>query len=140
MDNLNKQTIEKIYIQWDEYAKTRQVDKLIELYAVDAIFESPLVPVILDKKTGTLVGRDEILQFLRIGTEKRPNELVRWYRNGKYFTDGHTLIWEYPRQALDGQQIDIVELMEINDEDRISYHRIYWGWFGMEMLLKSKQK
>jgi len=46
------------------------------------------------------------------------------------------LIWEYPRQAPDGDQVDLVEVMEIAD-GRIQHHRIYWGWFGTALLTSS---
>ncbi len=36
----------------------------------------------------------------------------------------------------DGEQIDIVEVMEIA-EGKIQRHRIYWGWFGVAMLMAS---
>jgi hypothetical protein len=35
--------------------------------------------------------------------------------------DGHTLIWEYPRQTPGGDQVDLVEVMEL-DGARISHH------------------
>jgi hypothetical protein len=39
--------------------------------------------------------------------------MVRWHRTGKWLTDGERLlIWEYPRQAPDGDQVDLVEVME----------------------------
>jgi len=46
------------------------------------------------------------------------------------------LIWEYPRQAPDGDQVDLVEVMEIAD-GLIQHHRIYWGWFGTALLTRS---
>lgn len=46
------------------------------------------------------------------------------------------LVWEYPRQTPDGEQVDILELMEIRN-GLIVNHRIYWGWFGTQMLIKS---
>lgn len=138
MENTRKQIIENIFHWWDEYAKTKQVSELIGLYAENAIFESPLVPVILDRRSGVLKGKKEILLFLEEGTKRRPEELVRWYRDGKYYTDGRVLIWEYPRQTPEGEQIDILELMEIDDEGLISCHRIYWGWFGTSMLIDRK--
>lgn len=138
MNEERKQIIEKVHLLWDEYAKTEQTDKLINLYADDAIFESPLVPIILDRNNGILIGKEEILNFLEEGTRRRPNELVRWYRDDKYYTDENTLIWEYPRQMPDGEQIDILELMEIDDNGLIVKHRIYWGWFGTQMLLNRK--
>lgn len=127
---------ELIHEQWHRYARARDVAALADLYAQDAVFESPLVPAILDQDSGVLRGRPEILRFLQEGTKRRPNDLVRWYRTGHYFTSGDTLVWEYPRQTPDGQQIDILEVMQIT-EGKISRHRIYWGWFGCRQLMGS---
>lgn len=128
--------LQRIYEQWHSFAKTRDVPSLIELYAEDASFESPLVPAILNQEDGVLRGRSEILRFLEEGTKRRPNELVRWYRTGQYFTNNDTLIWEYPREAPDGDQIDILEVMQIA-HGKITNHRIYWGWFGCRQLVQS---
>ncbi|MDW6004629.1 nuclear transport factor 2 family protein [Vibrio mangrovi] len=128
--------INNLYEQWHDFARNRDVEALIDLYADHATFESPLVPAILDQKSGVLHGRNEILRFLQEGTRRRPNDLVRWYRTGKYFTDGNTLIWEYPRETPDGEQIDILEVMEVTD-GKISRHRIYWGWLGCNVLISS---
>lgn len=128
--------MQEIYEKWHKYAKERETKALIELYAEDAVFESPLVPILMNKDSGILRGKTEILAFLNEGTRRRPNELVRWYRTGKYFITGDVLVWEYPRQTPDGEQVDILELMEIRD-GLIVNHRIYWGWFGTQMLIKS---
>ena len=122
--------MERIHHQWHEYAKGRDTAALIGLYAEDAVFESPLVPVIMGTDCGVLRGRPQILAFLEEGTRRRPNELVRWYRTGQYLVAGDTLVWEYPRQ------VDILELMQVRD-GLISHHRIYWGWFGTQMLIAS---
>ncbi|VAX13039.1 hypothetical protein MNBD_GAMMA24-617 [hydrothermal vent metagenome] len=127
---------EIIYEQWHEFAKGRDVPALIGLYAEDAVFESPLVPAILDQDSGVLRGRTEILHFLEEGTKRRPNDLVRWYRTGKFFINGDTLIWEYPRNTPEGDQIDILEVMQIL-AGKITIHRIYWGWFGCSQLVSS---
>lgn len=131
--------MQEIYEKWHKYAKERETKALIELYAEDAVFESPLVPILMNKDSGILRGKTEILAFLNEGTRRRPNELVRWYRTGKYFITGDFLVWEYPRQTPDGEQVDILELMEIRD-GLIVNHRIYWGWFGTQMLIKSALK
>ena len=125
-----------IYEKWHEYAKTRQTEALASLYDENAIFESPLVPRIMNREKGVLRGRKEIKDFLEEGTKRRPNELVKWYRTGNYLIKGNMLIWEYPRQTPNGDQVDILELMEI-ENGQIACHRIYWGWFGTEMLIKS---
>jgi hypothetical protein len=131
--------LEIIYEQWHDHAKGRNVSSLIDLYAENAVFESPLVPAILDQDSGILRGRAEILRFLEEGTKRRPNDLVRWYRTGKYFTNGNTLIWEYPRETPEGSQIDILEVMDIT-KGKITNHRIYWGWFGCGQLVASATK
>ncbi len=71
------------------------------------------------------------------GARRRPNELVRWHRTGRWLTDGERLlVWEYPRAAPDGDQVDLVEVMEVAD-GLIQHHRIYWGWFGTALLARS---
>ena len=127
---------EFIYARWHEAARSRDVPALLALYAEDAELESPLVPVILNRASGVLRGHAQIREFLEEGTRRRPNELVRWYRTGQYFVAGDTLVWEYPRHTPDGNQVDILELMQIQNS-KIQAHRIYWGWFGTQMLIQS---
>src|SRR5260370_36517190 len=102
-----------IHQEWHRAASTRDIPALIALYADDAILESPLVPVILDKSDGILHGKAEIGRFLEAGARSRPIDLVRWHRSDTYFSAGATLIWEYPRATPDGDQVEIVEVMDI---------------------------
>jgi hypothetical protein len=83
---------------------------------------------------GILRGHAELRHFFEEGARRRPNDLVRWYRTGEWLTDGRRmLVWEYPRQAPDGDQVDLVEVMEI-DNGLIRHHRIYWGWKGCGLI------
>jgi steroid delta-isomerase len=126
-----------IHREWHRAAGTRDTPALIALYADDAILESPLVPVIMDgKRDGVLRGKQEIAQFLEAGARSRPIDLVRWHRSDTFFSGGATLIWEYPRVTPEGDQVEIVEVMEIANR-LIRYHRIYWGWKGC-LLIASK--
>lgn len=135
--NTDKATCERIYVQWHEYARAREGEKLLGLYADDAVLETPLVPAIFDTKTdGVLRGRAEIKHFFDEGLRRRPDALLRWYRTGTFFTDGRTLIWEYPRETPNGDQIDILEVMEI-EKAKIKRHRIYWGWLGFQLLFRN---
>ena len=127
---------EYVYEAWHHAAKNRDTAALVALYADDAEFESPLVPVIMNRESGLLRGREEILAFLEEGTRRRPNDLVRWYRDGRFLADETLLVWEHPRMTPNGQQVDILELMEL-EHGKIRRHRIYWGWFGTQMLLRS---
>jgi hypothetical protein len=126
---------ERVYREWHERAKALDTDGLLALYSEDAVLESPLVPAILDdKQDGVLRGHDELRRFFAEGGRRRPNDLVRWYRTGEWLTDGRRLlVWEYPRQAPDGDQVDLVEFMEIVS-GRIACHRIYWGWKGCMLI------
>ena len=67
----------RIYEQWHEFTKAREAEKLIDLYADDAVLETPLVMVILEHKTdGVLRGREEIKHFFGEGLRRRPDDLL----------------------------------------------------------------
>ncbi len=123
-----------IYNEWDRRTRAHDIDALLDLYLPDATLETPLIPRILDQPTGVLVGRKQIRPFFQRGTDNRPNELVRWYRTGRYLFDGQTLVWEYPRGTPTGDQVDLVEVMDLHGP-QIAHHRIYWGWFGTPLLM-----
>jgi len=126
---------ERIYILWDKFARERDTGGLLSLYAPDAILETPLIPAILDTPSGVLKGHAELRRFFDEGARRRPNQLVRWHREpDRYFFDGRRLIWEYPRSAPDGEQIELVEVIDLA-EGLIAHHRIYWGWFGVRQLV-----
>ncbi len=122
-----------VFSEWDRRARAGDVEGLLSLYTADAVLESPLIPRILDRASGVLRGRDQIRPFFEAGTRARPEELVRWHRSGHYHFDGRTLIWEYPRLTPDGDQLDLVEVMELTGRE-IDRHRTYWGWVGTPLL------
>jgi ketosteroid isomerase-like protein len=122
-----------VHDEWDRRTRAHDIDGLVELYLPDATLESPLVPRILDQVSGVLHGHDELRRFFTRGTEGRPDDLVRWYRTGDFMFNGHSLIWEYPRQTPDGEQVDLAEVMELAGPC-IAHHRIYWGWYGAPLL------
>src|SRR5580704_15995895 len=83
---------------------------------------------------GVLHDHGELRRFFGEGARRRPNDLVRWYRTGEWLTDGRRmLVWEYPRETPDGDQVDLVEVMEIGN-GLIRHHRIYWGWKGCGLI------
>ena len=127
----------RIFEQWHAFTVAKDVEGLVGLYAEDGVFESPLVPVIPEgHASGVLRGRDQIRRFFGEGVMRLSNPQVRWYRTGKYLTDGQTLIWEYPRETPDGDQVDILEVMELRG-GFIAAHRVYWGCFGTGMLARN---
>jgi len=123
-----------IHQEWHRAASMRDTPALTQLYADDSILESPLVPVIMEgKKDGVLRGKEEVRRFLEAGARSRPIDLVRWHRSDTFFSEGDTLIWEYPRATPEGDQVEIVEVMQIAGRS-IRYHRIYWGWKGCLLI------
>jgi ketosteroid isomerase-like protein len=130
-DQPNAAAVERIYREWDAALGAKDLDAAIALYRPDATLESPLVCHLLGTEEGVVHGRDHLRRFVELVFANQPPTRRR-FRTG-YLTDGALLIWEYPRQTPDGDQQDIVEVMEIRD-GLIAHHRIYWGWRGLAML------
>jgi len=127
--------IRRIYERWHETVRDGDLDGTLALYAEDAILETPLAMVILVGKTnGILNGKAEIRPFFYAGSRQLQNNLARWYRTGTFFSNGRQLIWEYPRVTPQGDQIDLIEMMDITD-GLIAHHRVYWGWCGFSLLI-----
>lgn len=123
--------VERIYREWDERLANNDAAGLLGLYAADATFETPLVPHLMKTERGILRGHGELRPFFDKLAQRKPTVRGR-YRTG-YFTDGRTLIWEYPRETPGVEQMDFVEVMEIAD-GLIQRQRVYWGWFGVRIL------
>ncbi|OZD10288.1 hypothetical protein CH275_00990 [Rhodococcus sp. 06-235-1A] len=121
-----------VFDEWHKRISERDAPALGALYADDATLESPLVSVLFDQASGIVEGRIALDSFLEEATRRRPDdtELRSLHRSDTYAFDGHRLMWEYPRQTPYGDQLDLVEVMEL-DGTRITRHRIYWGWKGI---------
>ncbi len=130
--------VESVYYAWDEALSRNDAAALLALYAPDAVFESPLVPHLMGTQKGILRGHDEIRPLFEKLADRKP-EVRKYYRNG-YLTDGKKLMWEYPREAPNGDQMDFVEVMEVNDDGLIQKHRVYWGWFGVGVLQRDEYR
>lgn len=131
----NKRTPEEILHAWDEALGRKDVAAAAALYAPDALLESPLVCHLMGVERGVLQGREEIRRFAARVFQGQPPQRRRY--KAKYFTDGKTLMWEYPRATPDGDQMDFVEVMELKD-GLIQHHRVYWGWFGVGVLSRGE--
>jgi steroid delta-isomerase len=131
--------VRHVFEQWHTKILTRDLDGLVALYTVDGIFESPAVFVLQDGSDGILRGRDQLRAYFKIFFAKLDKNIAEWYRTGNYFSDGVALAWEYPRKTPKGQQVDIVEWMDLKD-GLIAEHRVYWGWVGVRTLLASMNK
>lgn len=128
--------VERIYFEWNEALSRNDANALLDLYAPDAVIESPLIPHLMGKEEGVCRGRDEMRPFFEAVAAQKP-AVRQYYRKG-YLTDGKKLIWEYPRAAPNGDQMDFVEAMEINDDGLIQRHCVYWGWYGFGVLRRKE--
>jgi hypothetical protein len=127
--------VDRIYHEWDAALEKNDVEALMALYHDDAILESPLIPHLAEGKKGICQGATEIRKLIELVSQRKPMKR-KYYRN-RYFTDGKILIWEYPRLSPQGDQMDFVEVMEII-EGKIKHHRVYWGWYGFDVLKKEE--
>ncbi len=108
-----QQAAERIYREWDKALAAKSVDGALALYAPDATIESPLVCYLLQSDLGICRGHEEMRPFLARVFAAQPAER-RHFRTG-FFTDGHKLMWEYPRAAPEGEQMDFVEVMGLEN-------------------------
>jgi steroid Delta-isomerase len=132
--------IRHIYQQWHATIRGSDLDGLMALYAEDAILETPLILATLkDRTEGILKGKTEIRPFFEAGLRKLGNDLGRWYRTDTFFSNGRQLTWEYPRETPQGDQVDLVEVMDLAG-GLIAHHRVYWGWVGFKALVAALNK
>ena len=127
--------IRPVYERWHEMIVSRNLDGLMELYAEDCVLESSAVLVLEKNSTGVLKGRDRVrAHFASFFSDMMAkDDTVELYRPSTYFSDGKTLVWEYPSKSPRGDQLDVVESMDL-ENGRIVYHRVYWGWIGFKAL------
>lgn len=134
METAQATDIHDVIERWEAALGGHDADALLATYAEDATLESPLVPHITGGH-GRLQGRAEIGPFFEKIVKRTPT--LRGFHRGVYFSDGRRAIWEYPRETDDGEQMDFVEVMEI-DDGLIQRHRVYWGWRGVDLMMKDE--
>jgi ketosteroid isomerase-like protein len=130
----NSNDAEHIYKLWDEALGNKDLEAGLALYAPDASIESPLVQHLMQTREGIVRGKDRLREFItRVFRTKPPQ---RRHFKQSFFSDGRVITWEYPRESPDGDQMDLVEVMEIKD-GLIQRHRVYWGWYALNVLKES---
>ena len=122
---------ERIYRLWDEALGKKDIEASLSLYADDASIESPLVQHLMNTKEGIVQGKERLREFIARVFQTNPPQRKR-FKQG-HFSDGRVLTWEYPRVSPEGEQMDLVEVMEI-ENGLIKRHRVYWGWYALNVL------
>jgi ketosteroid isomerase-like protein len=122
----------QIFENWNRTWKENDLEGFLALYADDVVLESPLFPYLLGTERGIITGKEALQEVIEIAAKRKPN--FRNFHVCNYFTDGKTIIWEYPRATPEGDQMDFMEVMEIK-KGLIIRHRIYWGWLGVNTII-----
>ena len=130
------QDAERIYKLWDDALGKRDLEASLALYAEDASIESPLVCHLMQTPEGIVQGKAKLRAFIARVFQTNPPQRKRFKKG--FFSDGRVLTWEYPRQSPDGDQMELVEVMEIED-GLIKRHRVYWGWYALSVLRDGHQ-
>jgi hypothetical protein len=129
--------MERIYHDWDKALSENDATALLSLYSTDATIESPLIPHLLGKEEGICRGHEEMRPLFQTLATRKPS-IRQYYRTG-YLSDGKKkMMFEYPRAAPKGEQMDFVEVVELNDDGLIQYHKVYWGWRGFAVLQRNE--
>jgi len=130
MQETTQKDIERIYRLWDDALGRKDLEAALALYADDAAIESPLVRHLLNTGDGVVRGKEALRNFITKVFQTNPPQRKR-FKQG-FFTDGRVLTWEYPRTSPDGDQMDLVEVMDI-ENGLIRHHRVYWGWCALKV-------
>jgi len=121
--------VERICRLWDEALGKKDLEASLSLYADDASIESPLVQHLLNTAEGIVRGKENLRRFIAKVFQTNPVQRKR-FKQG-FFSDGRVVTWEYPRISPEGDQMDLVEIMEI-EHRLIKRHRVYWGWYALK--------
>jgi hypothetical protein len=121
--------VERICRLWDEALGKKDLEASLSLYADDASIESPLVQHLLNTAEGIVRGKENLRRFIAKVFQTNPVQRKR-FKQG-FFSDGRVVTWEYPRISPEGDQMDLVEIMEI-EHGLIKRHRVYWGWYALK--------
>jgi len=122
---------ERIYQAWADGFANKDLEAILALYAPDATLESPLVNMLLKTERGVVEGRENLRHFFGVILASTPP--LKHRHRESFFTDGRTMIWEYPRVTPTGEQPEMAEVMKI-ENGLIVAHRIYWGWASSKLL------
>jgi len=136
MDAIAMGHAQRIYDEWNEGFNTRDLERVMALYAENAVIETPAVLANYpDATDGILRGRERIRELFAKNLAALATTFQGLYRPVQFLSDGKYLTWEYPRATPSGSQVDLFESMDI-ENGFIIYHRVYWGWSGFQRLLK----
>jgi steroid Delta-isomerase len=132
--------VRRVYEEWHAGVNGHDIPRVMALYAEHATLESPAILTIYPHcEEGILKGRSEIETFFNKTLGALSKEFRELYRGDVYLSTGKLFTWEYPRKTPTGEQVDLVESMDIED-GLIVYHRVYWGWKGFKALLAVGQR
>ena len=124
-----------IYNRFHETIGARDVEGLMQIYGDDAILDSSLVHVLEKDPSGIIQGKQKLRAHFQGFFDAVVPSGKEWFRPDTVLSDGQRLMWEYPSQGPDGDQLDVVESFDLDlEKGLIAYHRVYWGRVGHKLL------
>jgi steroid Delta-isomerase len=140
MSDTTEAQVRRVYEEWHAGVNGHDIPRVIALYAENATLETPAILAIYPHlEDGILRGRSEIETFFNKTLGALSKEFRELYRSDLYLATDKLLTWEYPRKTPTGEQVDLVESMDI-ENGLIVYHRVYWGWKGLKALLAVRKQ
>lgn len=119
---------------WHKAILGRDLDGLMALNAKYAILKSPLNLATVRDKSKRIRGNPEFRSFSQVGLRELQSDLSQWHRTGAFSSSGRLLNREYSRGTPQGNQIDLVEVLDIGNA-LIVRHGLYWGGVGLKALV-----
>jgi len=65
--------MERIYRDWDKALSENDAESLLQLYANDAVIESPLIPHLMGTKEGAYRGHEQMRPLFEVVAQRRPS-------------------------------------------------------------------
>ena len=115
--------IEHIAVKWFEAFNTKQLDKLLDLYADDAEHFSPKLKIRKPETNGLVKGRAALHEWWQDAFDRLP---TLHYKVTTLTANADRVFMEYIRQVNDGEDMLIAEVLEVKD-GKIIASRVYHG-------------
>lgn len=115
--------IENIAIQWFEAFNTKQLDKLLDLYADDAEHFSPKLKIRKPETGGLVKGRAALHEWWQDAFDRLP---TLYYRVTTLTANEERVFMEYVRKVQGEEDMLVAEVLEVKD-GKIVFSRVYHG-------------
>ena len=115
--------IEHIAMKWFEAFNTKQLDRLLDLYAEDAEHFSPKLKIRQPETGGLVKGREAMRAWWQDAFDRLP---TLYYKVSSLTANDHRVFMEYIRTVQGEEDMLVAEVLEIRN-GKIVFSRVYHG-------------